>query len=66
MQNKVLSTKHKNHNLLEEDKIISKKVDVNILLNRVKSEKKDEFKKNLIITVGSIGTFEVTGLITFI
>ena len=43
-----------------------KSTDVNILLNRVKFEKKNEFKKNLIITAGAIGTLAVTGLITFI
>jgi|TARA_E500000178_G_C16716111_1_gene615045 hypothetical protein len=66
MQNRVSPTKFKSNNVLEENTIASKKVDVNILLNRVKSEKKDEFKKNLIITAGAIGTLAVTGLITFI
>tara|TARA_A100001011_G_C13997243_1_gene709834 strand:- start:167 stop:370 length:204 start_codon:yes stop_codon:yes gene_type:complete len=67
MQNKVSSTEHNNRNTSEENTVISKKVvDVNILLNRVKFEKKNEFKKNLIITAGAIGTLAVTGLITFI
>ena len=66
MQNRVSPTKFKSNNVLEENTIASKKVDVNTLLNRVKSEKKDEFKKNLIITAGAIGTLAVTGLITFI
>ena len=66
MQNRVLNIKNKSPNISEENTVISKKVDVNILLNRVKSEKKDELKKNLIITAGAIGTLAVTGLITFI
>ena len=44
----------------------SKKVDVNVLLNRVKSEKKTEIKKNLILVAGVIGTLSVTAFITII
>ena len=44
----------------------SKKVDVNVLLNRVKSEKKIEIKKNLILVAGVIGTLSVTAFITVI
>ena len=44
----------------------SKKVDVNVLLNRVKSEKKTEIKKNLILVAGVIGTLSVTAFITVI
>ena len=51
MQNKVSSTKHKNHNLLEEDKIISKKVDVNILLNRVRLDQKRALKKRIVFSI---------------
>ena len=40
MQNRVLSIKNKSPNISEENTIIPKKVDVNILLNRVKSEKR--------------------------
>lgn len=43
-----------------------KKVDVNVLLNRVKFEKKGELKKNLIITAGAVGTLAITGLISFL
>ena len=56
----------KNNNISDKDSLKSKKVDVNILLNRVKSEKKNEIKKNLIITVGALGTLAITGLITII
>ncbi len=41
-----------------------KKVDINILLNRVKSEKKNIIKKNFIITFGVAGSLLITGLIT--
>ena len=42
------------------------KVDVNVLLNRVKFEKKGEIKKNLILTAGVVGALSVTALITII
>ena len=41
-----------------------KKVDINILLNRVKSEEKNIIKKKFIITFGVAGTLLITGLIT--
>ena len=41
-----------------------KKVDINILLNRVKSEKKNIIKKNFIITFGVASSLLITGLIT--
>ena len=40
------------------------KVDINILLNRVKNEKKNVIKKNFIITFGVAGSLLITGLIT--
>ena len=40
-----------------------KKVDINILLNRVKSEEKDIIKKKFIITFGVAGSLLITGLI---
>ncbi len=49
-----------NHNQLSNEK----KVDINILLNRVKSEKKNTIKKNFIITFGVAGSLLITGLIT--
>ena len=41
-----------------------KKVDINILLNRVKSEEKNIIKKNFIITFGVAGSLLIIGLIT--
>tara|TARA_B100000941_G_scaffold260349_1_gene211827 strand:+ start:374 stop:577 length:204 start_codon:yes stop_codon:yes gene_type:complete len=41
-----------------------KKVDINILLNRVKSEEKNTIKKKFIITFGVAGSLLITGLIT--
>ena len=49
-----------NHNELSN----KKKVDINILLNRVKSEEKNIIKKNFIITFGVAGSLLITGLIT--
>ena len=41
-----------NDEFLEEDiKITEKKVDINILLNRVKVEQKDKIRKNFIIII---------------
>ena len=45
---------------------LEKKVDINILLNRVKIEKKNAIKKNFIITAGALGTLAITGLITIL
>lgn len=59
--------KIQNDEFLEEDEIITeKKVDINILLNRVKVEQKDKIRKNFIITAGAIGTLAITGLISII
>ena len=55
-----VNNSHSNHNLLSNEK----KVDINILLNRVKSEKKNIIKKNFIITFGVAGSLLITGLIT--
>ena len=41
-----------------------KKVDINILRNRVKIEKKDAIKINFLITAGAIVTIAITGIIT--
>jgi len=50
----------------QEETILEKKVDINILLNRVKIEKKDAIRKNFIITAGAITTLAITGLITIL
>ena len=49
-----------NHNQLSNEK----KVDINILLNRVKIEEKNTIKKNFIISFGVAGSLLITGLIT--
>lgn len=43
-----------------------KKVDMNVLLNRVKFEKKNEVKKNIILAAGVFGVISITGLITIL
>ncbi len=60
------STKQKeNNNQLNPYELKNeKKVDINILLNRVKNEKKKAIKKNFIITFGVAGSLLITGLIT--
>ena len=67
MQNKLYHNYNQNlENLAHDTLPTSKKVDVNILLNRIRSEKKTEIKKNLLITAGALGTLAITGLITII
>ena len=62
-----LRTKTNTSDLIEqEETILEKKVDINILLNRVKIEKKDAIRKNFIITAGAITTLAITGLITIL
>tara|TARA_B100000941_G_C28106009_1_gene350870 strand:- start:324 stop:527 length:204 start_codon:yes stop_codon:yes gene_type:complete len=65
MQNKS-STKIKANNNQSNHHVLGneKKVDINILLNRVKSEEKNIIKKNFIITFGVAGFLLITGLIT--
>ena len=55
-----LNNNQSNHNRLSNEK----KVDINILLNRVKSEEKNLIKRNFIITFGVAGSLLITGLIT--
>ena len=43
-----------------------KKVDINILLNKVKIEEKNEIKKKFLILFGVAGSLLITGLITVI
>ncbi len=60
-------TKFKNNEFMDDEELIQeKKVDINILLNRVKTEQKDKIKKNFIITAGALGTLAITGLISLI
>ena len=60
------STKQKeNNNQLNHYELRNeKKVDINILLNRVKIEEKNTIKKNFIISFGVAGSLLITGLIT--
>ena len=53
-------------NLIEKDLNTPKKVDVNVLLNRVRAEKNSEVKKNLIITASALGAVAVTGIIAIL
>ena len=43
-----------------------KKVDINILLNKVKIEEKNEIKKKFLIAFGVAGSLLITGLIAVI
>ena len=67
MRNSELNTELTSQdNLIEKDFNTPKKVDVNVLLNRVRAEKNSEVKKNLIITAGALGTLAVTGIIAIL
>jgi len=67
MRNTQLNTEiSSQENLIETSLNTSKKVDVNVLLNRVRAEKNSEVKKNLIITAGALGTLAVTGIIAIL
>ena len=55
-----VNNNHSNHNEINYEK----KVDINILLNRVKNEEKNVIKRNFIITFGVAGSLLITGLIT--
>ena len=67
MRNTELQTEMSSQdNLIEKDFSTPKKVDVNVLLNRVRAEKNSEVKKNLIITAGALGTLAVTGIIAIL
>ena len=54
------------NNFIKKEFQDEKKVDINILLNRVKIEEKNAIKKNLLITVGALGTLAITGVITIL
>ena len=67
MRNTELNTEiSSQENLIETGLNTPKKVDVNVLLNRVRAEKNSEVKKNLIITAGALGTLAVTGIIAIL
>ena len=67
MRNTELQTEMSSQdNLIEKDFNTPKKVDVNVLLNRVRAEKNSEVKKNLIITAGALGILAVTGIIAIL
>ena len=57
---------------INQDKILQselstlRKVDINILLNKVKIEKKNEIKKKFLILFGVAGSLLITGLITIL
>tara|TARA_S200000501_G_scaffold176979_1_gene166651 strand:- start:246 stop:449 length:204 start_codon:yes stop_codon:yes gene_type:complete len=57
---------------INQDKILQselstlRKVDVNILLNKVKIEEKNEIKKKFLIGFGVVGSLLITGLIAVI
>ena len=43
-----------------------RKVDINILLNKVKIEEKNEIKKKFLLAFGVVGSLLITGLIVVI
>mgnify|MGYP001303568014 FL=1 len=57
---------------INQDKILQselstlRKVDINILLNKVKIEEKNEIKKKFLIAFGVVGSLLITGLIAVI
>ena len=57
---------------INQDKILQselstlRKVDINILLNKVKIEEKNEIKKKFLIAFGVLGSLLITGLIAVI
>ena len=57
---------------INQDKILQsklstlKKVDINILLNKVKIEEKNEIKKKFLLAFGVVGSLLITGLIVVI
>ena len=67
MQNTELNTETTSQTNLDKKNLnSSKKVDVNILLNRVRAEKNNDIKKNLIITSGVVGALAVTSIIAIL
>ena len=59
-------SKIENRSHIQKEMNSKTKVDINILLNKVKIEKKNAIKKNFIITFGALGTVAITGLIAIL
>ena len=53
-------------NKLQSELSTLRKVDINILLNKVKIEKKNEIKKKFLIAFGVVGSLLITGVIAVI
>ena len=62
--NSLIKQKESQKSLKQNEPNSQRKVDINILLNRVKTEEKNAIKKNFIITFGVAGSILITGLIT--
>ena len=55
-----------NQDKLQSELSTLRKVDINILLNKVKIEKKNEIKKKFLIAFGVVGSLLITGVIAVI
>ena len=67
MQTKSLSKLKINQDKILQSKLSTlRKVDINILLNKVKLEEKNEIKKKFLIAFGVVGSLLITGLIAVI
>ena len=67
MQTKNSSKLKMNQNKVPQSELSTlRKVDINILLNKVKIEEKNEIKKKFLILFGVAGSLLITGLITIL
>ena len=67
MQTKNPSKLKMNQNKISQSELSTlRKVDINILLNKVKIEEKNEIKKKFLILFGVAGSLLITGLITIL
>ena len=67
MQMKNASKLKTNLNKISQSEVSTlRKVDINILLNKVKIEEKNEIKKKFLIAFGVAGSLLITGLITIL
>ena len=67
MQIKNPSKLKMNQNKISQSELSTlRKVDINILLNKVKIEEKNEIKKKFLILFGVAGSLLITGLITIL